>query len=125
MNPATNTWRETVKPKVKTALCVIAIIVFFWNRFTVFHMLTHTRSSGDVEDLAPFQAFLFTAIASGWVAIITMQIVVCLRLPRRSHWSADWLKQDRRDLRGELINYVMMFTIVTTWSAAILVHLFA
>jgi hypothetical protein len=125
MNSATNTWRETVKTKYKTALFVIAIIVFMWNRFTVFHMLTHTRSSGDVENTAPFLALCYTAAACGMIGHITSQVIVCLRLPKCSHWSPDWLKQDRRDMRGDQIGYVMIFVMVTAYCVAILVHQFA
>lgn len=124
MYPTTNTRRKTVMPMIKIALGVIAIIAFFGNRFTIFGMLTHTRSSGDVENTAPFMAFIISAIVCGWVAVIIINIVVCLRLPKRSHWNADWLKQDRRDMRNRLVSYVMVSAIVGAYTAGFLVHQF-
>lgn len=125
MQSATNTRRQTVYSLALAAIVLLAFYGIVFRLEEILRVLGTTRSSSEAENLAPYQVFLFTAIASLGFGHLASMVIVRLRLPKRSHWDRRWLKHDRRQLLGRQITWVMVFTMVTTWSAAINVHLFA
>lgn len=124
MYPTTNNRRATVGGVVFAVFVAVVLYGWIFQFEAMLRMLFTTTSSHGEENDAPFLAFAITACISGWLSILIMQVIICLRLPARTHWDARWLKQDRRDLCGRLIGWVMVSTIICTYTVTFLVHWF-
>lgn len=110
-----------------TSLGLFTVVVLYFRLFNleaVVSFLYTTRSSNGAENTVPTLAGMYSAVASGWVGLITMWVITRRRVPATAHVDPFWVGQDRRDMRGQLVNYVMMAVIISTIIAVTLGHLF-
>ena len=125
MYPTTNTRRTNFGHLLLAGLLFIILYYFVYEKETLDLVLMTTRSSDGVENRAPLRAFIVAAFASAVLAEIAIVVITRVLVPKNSHRSPSMMRQDRLEIIGRSLGYLIFFIGGSACAAALIVHYFA